>query len=215
MRWLVVGLGNPGLQYARDRHNAGFHVIDALSQELGLSCQPQRSGWFGKSKSYGGEANIGSVEVVLVQPQTFMNLSGEAVDPLVKRYDIAPENVLVVHDELELSLGRLKFKRGGGEAGHRGLLSISEWLGTRDYPRLRFGIGRPSSPDVSISDFVLCPPSSEQEDLWEASVAQAVKMVRCCCEEGLVQAMNQWNSRRLPVSEKTEGPSETQPPESH
>ncbi len=198
MRWVIVGLGNPGSRYKHDRHNAGFHVVDALSKELGLSLQPQRF------NSVGGVTQMGRVEVVLVQPQTYMNLSGEAVAPLARYYNVDPENVLVIHDELELSLGRLKFKRGGGEAGHRGLLSISEWLDTRDYPRLRFGIGRPSEPSVSISDFVLCPPSPPQEEMWEASVQQAVQMIRCCCEEGLVQAMNLWNSRRLPapVSEK-------------
>lgn len=204
MRWIIVGLGNPGPRYARDRHNAGFHVVDALAKELGLTLQPQHS------HSLGGTARLGAAEVVLVQPQTYMNLSGEAVAPLADYYDVEDDHILVIHDELELPLGRLKFKRGGGEAGHRGLLSISEWLDTRDYPRLRFGIGRPSEPSDTISDYVLRPPSPEEEELWEAAIQQAVAMIRCCCQEGLTQAMNLWNGRDLPtpVSKKPEHTSE-------
>lgn len=193
MRWLVVGLGNPGLQYERDRHNAGFHVIDALSVALGLTTSHHgyQSEFF--------EARLGETDVILVKPLTYMNLSGEAVAPLAHHYQVPPERILVVHDELEIPLGRLKLKKGGGEAGHRGLLSLSHELETRLYPRLRFGIGRPSDPTISIPDYVLHPPSSDEEELWEASVQQAVAVTRSCVEDGVAAAMNQWNGRRISV----------------
>ncbi len=193
MKWIVVGLGNPGLQYVRDRHNAGFHVIDALSNTLGLTASQPRF----RGELY--EGRIGSTAVILVKPLTYMNLSGESVAPLADLHQVPPEQILVIHDELELPLGRLKLKKGGGEAGHRGLLSLSLELETRAYPRLRFGIGRPTDPSISIPDYVLHPPSPEEEELWEASVQQAVSMTISCMEDGVAAAMNEWNGRLLSV----------------
>lgn len=191
MKWIIVGLGNPGLRYARHRHNVGFHVVDAILSELGLPTLQRRF------QSLVGEAQWGTSKVVLVKPQTYMNLSGEAVAPLTAHFGVDASRLLVVHDELELPLGRLKFKQGGSEAGHRGLLSISQELQSRDYLRLRFGIDRPTDGS-SISDFVLSPPRPDELDTWKAAIQHAVAMIRCCCEEGIVQAMNQWNSRHLP-----------------
>lgn len=191
VKWIVAGLGNPGLRYARDRHNIGFQVIDALTIHLG---SPPFQNRF---QSYLAQTITEKVEWIVVKPQTYMNLSGEAVVAVAKHYQVPAEHILVVHDELEFPLGRLKLKQDGGEAGHRGLLSISQELNTRSYPRLRFGIGRPPNPSVPISDYVLQPPSSEEEELWQASIARAVNMICSCCEEGLTQAMNQWNSQSL------------------
>lgn len=187
--WLVVGLGNPGFRYAGDRHNAGFHVIHALCEKWG--------GTLKKSpfQCLMCEVALPKIDVLLIQPQTYMNLSGNSVLPLVHNYNINVDNVLVIHDDLELPLGRLKLKSGGSDGGHRGLLSISEMLQTRNYPRLRFGIGRPVEVEISIVDYVLSPPNQDEETMWWASVERAAEAVSCCCQEGLVQTMNRWNRR--------------------
>ena len=146
----VVGLGNPGSRYARTRHNAGFMVVDRLARAHGVALAD------GRHQSLWAELRLGDDNVVLVQPQTFMNRSGLAVAGFAAELGLAAADVLVVHDELDLPLARTKLKRGGGTAGHRGLESIVEHLGTREFPRLRVGIGRPAG-EREVVDFVLEP----------------------------------------------------------
>ncbi len=137
-RRAIVGLGNPGVRYHGTRHNIGFVVVDGLGVELGAPVTAQRPGAFW---SRSASAEFG--EVFLAKPQTFMNCSGEPLAALLAEWDVPATSVLVVHDDVDLELGRLKLKRGGGTGGHRGLLSIEEETGTRDFFRLRFGVGRP------------------------------------------------------------------------
>lgn len=190
--WIVVGLGNPGDRYTDDRHNIGFRVVDALLQQAEGSWQTSRF------QSLLAKVHCGTADqhALLVQPQTYMNLSGEAVSPLCHFYHTEPSHVLIVHDELELPFGRIQLKRGGGESGHRGLLSISDSLGSRNYLRLRFGIGRPPTSDVQIADYVLSSFSEQEEVELPDLIEHAVAAIRCCCVEGENKAMNRFNSRR-------------------
>jgi PTH1 family peptidyl-tRNA hydrolase len=196
--WIVVGLGNPGGQYASDRHNIGFDVVDELCETAGGEwLESQHQCLLAKVSTESDQ------EVLLVKPLTYMNLSGNAVSPLCDYYQLTAAHVLIVHDELELPFGRTQLKRGGGESGHRGLLSVTEALGSRDYLRLRFGIGRPVSTDIAISDYVLSPFSDEEQPLLPDLVTYAADTIRCCCEQGEQKAMSQFNRRRKPKADRS------------
>ncbi len=166
---LFVGLGNPGPEYAATRHNAGFWWIDALARELKLTLVPERA--------YHGlmaRTSIAGHSVWLLQPQTFMNLSGKSVAALARFFKIQPEEILVVHDELDLSPGQAKLKRGGSHAGHNGLRDIHAQLGSSDYWRLRIGIGHPGVKGEVIH-WVLKKPAPDQRQLIEDSIAHSLK----------------------------------------
>ncbi len=166
---LFVGLGNPGPEYEATRHNAGFWWIDALARELKLTLVPERA--------YHGlmaRTSIAGHSVWLLQPQTFMNLSGKSVAALARFFKIQPEEILVVHDELDLSPGQAKLKRGGSHAGHNGLRDIHAQLGSRDYWRLRIGIGHPGVKGEVIH-WVLKKPAPDQRQLIEDSIAHSLK----------------------------------------
>ena len=156
---LIVGLGNPGPEHARTRHNAGFRFVDTLAEKEGVR--------FGlESKLFGETAkiHIGGESIWLLKPSTFMNLSGRAVRAAIDFYKLDPTAVVVVHDELDLPLGRMRLKRGGGNAGHNGLKSITQELGTPDFVRLRLGIGHPGDRNEVIN-YVLKAPRREEQDL--------------------------------------------------
>jgi PTH1 family peptidyl-tRNA hydrolase len=179
----IVGLGNPGREYEQTRHNVGFAVIDALAAELGVNY------WKIASNALVGEANWRGEKLVLVKPQSFMNLSGGPVKGLLARYGFGVENLLVVHDELDLPAGVIRLKSGGGHAGHNGLRSLHQALGP-DYARLRVGIGRPPGRMLAHS-FVLQRMRGRDLEDFEITVARAVPIVRTALEEGIVSAMNE------------------------
>lgn len=156
--YLLVGLGNPGAEYARNRHNIGFMAMDAVAEKYGFSP------WKEKSKGLITDGKIGGAKVYLLKPQTYMNLSGDSVQPLAAFYKIPPENIIVFHDELDLAEGVLKVKLGGGSAGHNGLKSITERLGTEKYYRIRMGIGHPGHKD-RVHGYVL-GNFREEEQEW-------------------------------------------------
>ena len=165
---LVAGLGNPGRGYAATRHNAGFWFVDELSRKLGVSLAPE-------SRFGGDVAKVGGVR--LVKPSTYMNDSGRPVAALAHFFDIAADEILVVHDELDLKPGEAKMKLGGGVAGHNGLRDIQAALGTPDFWRLRFGIGHPRDsvlPQQDVVDYVLKPPRAEERTLLDAAIARAL-----------------------------------------
>lgn len=137
--YLLVGLGNPGLEHARERHNIGFMALDAIADQHGFST------WKEKHKGLYAEGKIGTNKVFLLKPQTYMNLSGESIQPFAAFYKIPPENIFIFHDELDVAEAVIKVKKGGGTAGHNGLKSTSNRLGTDDYYRVRMGIGHPGS----------------------------------------------------------------------
>ena len=165
---LLVGLGNPGPEYEATRHNAGFWWVDAAARKLGAVLTPQRS-YFGLA----ARAQAATGTVWLLQPMTYMNLSGKAVAALARFYKIAPQEILVVHDELDLLPGQAKIKLGGGHAGHNGLRDIHAQLGSADYWRLRLGIGHPGVK-AEVVDYVLRKPAPEQREMIEQTIARSV-----------------------------------------
>lgn len=166
---LFVGLGNPGSDYEATRHNAGFWWIDALARELKVNLVPERS-YYGLA----GRTSVNGQSVWLLQPQTFMNLSGKSVASLARFFKIQPEEILVVHDELDLPPGQVKLKRGGSHAGHNGLRDIHAQLGSPDYWRLRIGIGHPGEKS-EVANWVLKKPAPDQRTLIEDSIAHSLK----------------------------------------
>ena len=146
---LVAGLGNPGREYARNRHNAGYLVVDELARRHAGSWKSKFSGQF-------SELHVDGVKLVLLKPETYMNDSGRSVGAAAAFFKVEPEDVLIVHDEGDFDLGRIEVKRGGGLAGHNGLRSIAQHLGTQDFSRLRIGVGRPERGDPrTLADYVL------------------------------------------------------------
>jgi PTH1 family peptidyl-tRNA hydrolase len=166
---LFVGLGNPGTEYEATRHNAGFWWVDALSRELKVNLVSEK-GFHGLV----GRASVHGQTVWLLEPQTFMNVSGRAVAALARFYKIQPQEILVVHDELDVAPGQAKLKLGGGHAGHNGLRDIHAQLGTGDYWRLRIGIGHPGDKN-EVANWVLKKPSPEQRTAIEGCVARTLK----------------------------------------
>lgn len=178
---LVVGLGNPGRRYARTRHNAGFLVVDRLAAELDVSLVRKFEGRF-------AEASLDDLRIGLLEPETFMNVSGSAVGKASRFYKLPPGQVIVVHDDIDLGFGRIRAKLGGGLKGHNGLRSTAEALGSPEFPRVRFGVGRPGRGDRrDIAAYVLAP--FEPDEDVDPLVAEAV---RCCCiaaSEGIEAAL--------------------------
>lgn len=177
----VVGLGNPGEQYARTRHNIGFMVVERLSVELGIRLNHERAGLrYGLGQAAGRP-------VLLAQPQTFMNRSGE---PL-KACDIRPENLLVIYDDLDLNPGQIRIRERGSAGGHRGLASIIENLATQDFARLRLGIGR--DPDLAVVDYVLSEFAESEREVLSRQIQRAAEAAQACLADGVAAAMNQFN----------------------
>jgi PTH1 family peptidyl-tRNA hydrolase len=165
---LLVGLGNPGPEYEATRHNAGFWWLDAAARKLGATLAPQRS-YFGLA----AKASTAQGVVWLLQPMTYMNLSGKSVAALARFFKIEPQEILVAHDELDLMPGQVKIKCGGGHAGHNGLRDIHAQLGSADYWRLRLGIGHPGVK-AEVVDYVLRKPSAEDRELLEQTIERSV-----------------------------------------
>jgi PTH1 family peptidyl-tRNA hydrolase len=184
---LVVGLGNPGREHARNRHNAGWMVVDELARRHGGS-------WKGKYSGQMAEIRVGEEKLALLKPETYMNESGRAVGPAAAFFKLAPEDVLVVHDEGDFDLGRLELKAGGGLAGHNGLRSIAQVLGTQDFLRLRIGVGRPERGDPRpLADWVLA--NFEAHENAEEIVGSAADAVQTLVREGVTQAQIEINRR--------------------
>lgn len=186
----VVGLGNPGPAYADTRHNLGFMVLDRLARQVGTSFVKEV-----KLRSRLAVLHLGDREVYLLKPQTYMNLSGEAVKLLVEKKELLPEEILVVYDDLDLPLGRLKLALSGSSGGHRGMGSVLESLGTTSVPRLRLGIGRPPA-GLDPATYVLSPFAPEEREELDRVLERAVAAVECALREGMVQAMNKFNQRQ-------------------
>ena len=168
---LFVGLGNPGSEYEATRHNAGFWWVDALARDLKVSLNPERS-----YHGLAARANVNGQPVWLLEPQTFMNLSGKSVSALARFFKIEPQEILVVHDELDVVPGQVKLKFGGSHAGHNGLRDIHAQLGTADYWRLRIGIGHPGVK-AEVVNWVLKKPLKEQREAIEDAIVRTLHAV--------------------------------------
>lgn len=193
--WLVVGLGNPGRTYEGNRHNVGVMVLDVLASRMAGSFTQH------KARAAVLDGRLGTLpggipgpRVILARPATYMNTSGGPVAALMQFYDVDAENLLVVHDELDIPEHQLRLKRGGGEGGHNGLRSISSSIGTRDYARLRVGVGRPPGrqdpADYVLSDF----PSAQREELG-VTLQLAADAVGDVVTQGLLASQNTWNTK--------------------
>jgi PTH1 family peptidyl-tRNA hydrolase len=212
---LFVGLGNPGPDYDQTRHNAGFWFIDALARELKVMLVPEKS-YFGLA----ARTQVQGQTVWLLQPQTFMNLSGKSVAALARFFKIAPEEVLVAHDELDIVPGQVKLKQGGSHAGHNGLRDIHAQLGSPNYWRLRLGIGHPGAKD-QVLGWVLKKPSREHLDGIEESIHRSVRAVPLLVAGDFTQAMMQIHTSKPPrpkppraeTPARAEAPPPVAPPE--
>jgi PTH1 family peptidyl-tRNA hydrolase len=183
---VVIGLGNPGRDYAHNRHNIGFRCINHLARKHSISlghrsCQAQH-----------GAGRVEGMEVVLAKPRTFMNLSGRSAKLLMQRFKAKPADLVVIHDDLDLALGRIRLRTNGGSGGHKGIESIVAALGSRDFLRVRIGIGRPVA-EADPVDYVLGDFSPTELPVVEETVVHVGEALSCLLKEGLAAAMNRYN----------------------
>ncbi|MFZ1181692.1 MAG: aminoacyl-tRNA hydrolase [Herbaspirillum sp.] len=190
---LIAGLGNPGPEYQQTRHNAGFWLVDNLAGGTRLTCET-------RFDALAAKTCIGGREVWLLEPQTFMNRSGQSVGALARFYKIAPDEVLIVHDELDLPPGSARIKKGGSSGGHNGLKDITVALGTQDYWRLRIGIGHPRGMGLqqAVADFVLHRPRKEEQVLIDDAIENSLKAIPLLCEGKFEAGMMQLHTAARP-----------------
>ena len=184
--YLIVGLGNPGIKYRKTRHNFGFMVVDALAENLKLPLKKL------KYKAMIGEGRLGDSKIILASPLTYMNNSGDSVWQLAKFFKVPNENIIVAHDDLDLPLGVLRLRPGGGASGQKGVASIIQKLGTQDFARVRLGISRPPG-QMDPVDYVLENFLPNEEKLRDIVIKEAVEAIQVFVREGLSMAMNKYN----------------------
>lgn len=187
MTWLVVGLGNPGRGYAATRHNVGYLVADVLAARVGGKWKKHKSG-----RADVIEGRLSGERVVLGRARSYMNESGGPVSTLMSFYDVDPDHLIVIHDELDIDFGQLRLKSGGGDNGHNGLKSIRQSIGTGDFYRVRVGIGRPPGRQ-EVHDFVLKPYASGEKKELPVYVEEAADSIESLMTDGLAQAQSQFN----------------------
>ncbi len=183
--YLIAGLGNPGRRYAQSRHNVGFMVLDAIGERLGIPVTQK------KFNSLVGEGRFSGQKVVLLKPQTFMNLSGEAIAPAVRFYKPDPDKVVVIYDDVDLPVGTLRIRKKGGPGTHNGMRSVVQMLGTGDFPRFRIGVGNPDRED--LAGYVLGRARGTEKEELEAAIRRAADAALCMIEDDLDLAMNRYN----------------------
>lgn len=186
--FMIIGLGNPGKLYENTRHNVGFWVIDKMAEKLNIKVDKKQGKALVQTAFWDGK------KILLVKPQTYMNLSGQAVMELLNYYQDQIENLIVIHDDLDLPPGQLRFKSGGGTGGHNGLKSIIQYLNSQDFDRLKIGIGHPQYSDVK--DYVLTGFSKEEKTEVEREVERAVEGIKVWLNEGIERAMNGFNQKK-------------------
>ena len=189
---LIVGLGNPGREYADSRHNLGFKCINLFAKKQGIELKKQQS------KARVGFGQIGDKKVIMAKPRTYMNLSGESVAPLARFYKIDPPDILIIHDDVDLPLGKIRIREKGSPAGHNGLKSIVQHLGTQDFPRLKVGIGTLQANDSEVSmrtpEYVLGRFTNKEKSIIAEVCSQVADAVDCILVEGITTAMNKYNA---------------------
>jgi PTH1 family peptidyl-tRNA hydrolase len=191
---LIVGLGNPGKTYAHNRHNIGFRCLNHLAKLHSIQVKKHQC------QSQVGTGKIAGVEVLLAKPKTFVNLSGEAVRSLMRKYKIPVTDLIVIYDDLDLPLGKLRLRPGGSAGGHKGIKSLISTLGSKDFCRIKVGISRPTDEDGNpLSDedaivgYVLSDFTSEEEAAIKPTIATVAEAVDCILTEGIIAAMNKFN----------------------
>jgi len=191
---LIVGLGNPGRVYANNRHNLGFLGINHFGRTQGIRFDRKQ----GQARIGIGE--IAGIKIVLAKPQTYMNSSGESVSRLVKKFNVSLDELVIIHDDLDLPLGKIRIRKGGSSGGHKGVNSIVNELGSQDFIRIRVGIGRPIAPpgiaelgEADVVAYVLSDFTSEEKEIIAASIPQVSEAILSLLNEGMTAAMNKYN----------------------
>ena len=186
MTYIIVGLGNPGREYRETRHNVGFLVVDRISERMGIPISKMRS------KALIGKGVFNGEQIILAKPQTFMNLSGQAISGLVNFFKVPLDNILIAHDDLDLPFGTIRIRKFGGAGGQKGLGSTIEHLGTDQFPRMRIGIGRPPGR-MDAADYVLRKFTGEDLDFARVIFDRAAEAAEVFINEGIDYAMNKYN----------------------
>jgi PTH1 family peptidyl-tRNA hydrolase len=189
---LIVGLGNPGFLYSRNRHNIGFMCVSHLAKARKIDFDRKQ----GHART--GIGNIGRHKVVVARPQTYMNASGEAVEALLKRLNVTPADLIVIHDDLDLPVGKIRLRLGGSSGGHKGINSIMAHIGTQDFYRLRVGIGRPEADNIpakedTVIDYVLSNFTAEEKKIIDETIPQVGEAIVFLLSKGIIAAMNKYN----------------------
>jgi PTH1 family peptidyl-tRNA hydrolase len=185
--WLIVGLGNPGREYERTRHNCGFRCVDILADSLG--CKVDKL----KFQGLYGQANYGGRKIFLLKPQTYMNLSGRSVLQLSAYFNIPPQRIIVLFDDISLEPGRLRIRADGSAGGHNGIKSIITELGSQAFPRVKIGVGPKPNPNYDLADWVLSTFSAGEEKAMAVSLKNAADSALCIVERGVYEAANRFN----------------------
>ena len=187
--YLIAGLGNPGKQYENTRHNAGFMALDALADQLGTSIEEK------KHKALCGKGLIGGEKVILLKPQTLMNLSGESIRAAADFYKVDPDHIIVIYDDISLEPGQLRIRKKGSAGGHNGIKSIIAHLGTQEFPRIKVGVG--AKPDrMDLADYVLGHFSQIESRVMDDAAKEAGQAAQAMILDGIEAAMNRYNSKK-------------------
>lgn len=187
--WLIVGLGNPGREYEKTRHNCGFRAMDTLAQKLGCAIDK------GKFQGLYGQCSYHGVRLLLLKPQTYMNLSGRSVLQLSAFFKIPPQRIIVLFDDISLPPGRLRIRANGSAGGHNGIKSIIQELGSQDFPRVKIGVGAKPHPDYDLADWVLSAFSSAEEKELAPALERAADAALCIVDEGTAAASNRFSGK--------------------
>jgi PTH1 family peptidyl-tRNA hydrolase len=202
--WIVVGLGNPGAKYAMNRHNVGFMALDAYCASVAAGTQLPK--WKDEKQALVTRLKMDDVDVLFVKPQTYMNKSGDSVQALMHFYKIPIENLIVLHDEIDIGFGALKIQKNRGPGGHNGLKSINEKLGTQDYVRLKLGVGRPPHPGMDVASFVLQDFNPEEQSHLHDFLAVAGDAVEALIFDGYDKAATKFTRKPIALTlDKAEG----------
>jgi PTH1 family peptidyl-tRNA hydrolase len=188
--WLIVGLGNPGKEYTRTRHNCGFRALDILADQLG--CKVDKS----KFQGLYGQCTWQGRKLLLLKPQTYMNLSGRSVLQLSAYFNIPPQRIIVMFDDISLEPGRLRLRADGSAGGHNGIKSIISELGSQDFPRVKIGVGGKPHPDADLADWVLSGFSAQEEKALSSALDRAADAALCIIEKGVPEASNRFNGSK-------------------
>ena len=188
--WLIVGLGNPGKEYTRTRHNCGFRALDILADKLG--CKVDK----GKFQGLYGQCNYRGKKLLLLKPQTYMNLSGRSVLQLSAYFNVPPQRIIVMFDDISLEPGRLRIRNDGSAGGHNGIKSIISELGSQDFPRVKIGVGSKPTPEYDLAEWVLSSFSALEEKALGPALERAADAALCIMEQGVPEAANRFNGSK-------------------
>jgi len=185
--WLIVGLGNPGREYEKTRHNCGFRAIDILADKL--NCKIDKS----KFQGLYGQTTYNGNKLILLKPMTYMNLSGRSVLQLSAYYNIPPQRIIVMFDDISLEPGRLRIRQNGSAGGHNGIKSIISEIGSQEFPRVKIGVGAKPNPDYNLADWVLSAMSASEDKAASFAISQAAEASLCIVDDGIYEAANRFN----------------------